>query len=215
MAGKRLKDVAKGTCAVHAVPLRLANAEAPVPGQPPSEASATIKVGVRVLLGEETAEVYEKAQILAAEKGVTEWKDDHPLCRLYEMTLAIYFAVVNVDQETGKAILGANGEPEPFFDSPAQIGSSTLIGTDNIAYLHEQWVRWQDACSGRKKKKVEDAIAEVLIDMEAPDSPDSPLLGMEHALLVSLVRILAKQLWTSPTDRSQSGQPGDPSTSPT
>jgi hypothetical protein len=214
MAGLRLRDVAKGTCAVRAVPLRLANAEAPTPGQPPSEASATIKVGVRVLLGDETAQVYEKAQALAAEKGVSTWNDEHPLCRLYEMTLAIFFAVVSVDQETGLPVLGEDGEPVAFFDSPEQIGTSKSIGTDNIAYLHEQWIRWQDACSIRVKKLgMEEAMAAVLLDMEAPDSPESPLLSMGHASLVSCLRFMGKLLFGSPKDKSSSGSPAEQSSS--
>lgn len=190
MAGMKLRDVAKGTWAVKAVPLLLANAaEAPVPGQPPSTAPVTIKVGVRVLLGEETAKVLEKAQAYALEKGVPEWKDDHPLCSLYKMAFSCLFAVCSVDPITGEP--DQTGDlPEPFFDSVEQMFESKRIGTDNIAYLHDQWVRWEDERSfrGNKKLTLEEAVNAVLVDMEAPDSPESPLLFMGHALLVSCVR---------------------------
>lgn len=211
----KLRDVAKGTWAVRPVLLRLANAvEAPVPGQPPSGAPATIKVGVRVLLGAETVEVYEKAQQLAKSRGVPEWKDTNPICRQYEMALTVLVAVVDVDQETGAAVGG--GEPQAFFDSVDQILTSILIGTDNIAYLYEQWVRWQDENSALRgaKRSFEDVIGAIILDMEAPDSPDSPLLGMGHATLVSSLRLMGGLLLNSQTVRSLSGSPDAGSSTP-
>lgn len=211
MAGKKLRDIEKGTWAVQPITLHLANVAAQ-PGQASDEASATVRVGVRLLLGTETAEVYEKAQSLAKEKGVPEWKDEHPLCRLYLMTCSIHRAVCDVDQDTGKAI-GSGPFPDAFFDSVEQVLDNKRIGTDNIAYLYEQWVRWQDEKSARNTKvTLNEAIGAILVDMGAPDSPDSPLFSMGHATLVTCIRIMARPLFSLLRTRSPSGQPETSST---
>lgn len=202
----KLRDVAKGVWAVKAVPLRLANVGAPLPGQPPSEDPAVVKVGVRVLLGDETAQVYEKARNLASSKGVKEWSAEDPLCTLYEMACGLALAVCDVDQDTGVPVGVAGGQPEPFFDGGAeQVLSDIHIGTDNIAYLHEQWVAWQDHCSFRNRKyTLEEAVGLVILDMKASDVTDSPLLSMGHASLVSCLRIMGLQLFASQMDKSPS-----------
>lgn len=203
----KLRDVAKGTWAVKTVPLLLVNAGAPVPGQPPSEASATVKVGIRVLRGEETAAGLQKARELAAEKGATEWKETDPLCRLYEIACTLLYCVCAVNQKTGEPEMEGR-LPVPFFESVEEMLGSDYIGTDNLGYLHEQWVRHQDECSFRNRKlTIEEAVGAILVDMEAPDSTDSPLLSMGHATLVSCIRILGKVFLSSPTDRSRFTSP--------
>lgn len=204
----KLKDVAKGTWAVKAVPLRLANAsQAAQPGQPPSGAPVTVQVGVRVLTGDETASVYQKAQELALEKGVPEWKAEHPLCLLYEKACTIALACVDADSDPRK--------PEPFFaEGVAEVLSSPLIGSDNIVYLHERWEWWQDECSFETAKMTaEEVIAVAMKHAEAPEN-ESPLGRMRPGLRETYTRTLAvalssllnpKSLSTSPTGTSSLG----------
>lgn len=208
MASVKLKDIKKGTWAVRAVPLHLVNTP-PAPGQQPDEVPATIKVGVRVLLGDETAEAYEKAQEYARHKGVQQWSEDHPLCRLYEMACHVFYAVCAVDQETGEPE-GTGRVPDGFFESVDQMLSNDRIGTDNIAYLHEQWVRWQDQNrGGTPTMTINEVCAAVMTDMEVSDSRKSPLLSMGHATLVSCVRILGGLLLISQNPKSPSGSGSD------
>lgn len=200
----KLRDLAKGTLAVNPVTLRLANSyQAAQPGQPPSSEPVQVELGVRVLTGAETLNVYEKARVRARQKGVETWKDDDPICSGALMAETV--AVSYLDR----------ADNTPFFRDADELLESELIGTDNIAYLHEQFVAWQDRCSIRSSQKLttEQAIAIVLDDMEAPGNPESPLLKLGHTSLVSLARTLAVLLSRSLKDRSPSGSAGTSSTS--
>jgi hypothetical protein len=201
----KLRDVAKGTWAIQPITLRLANTvEASQPGAPPSREPVQVKLGVRVLTGDETASVYEKALARAKAKGVEKWEEEQPLCNLFKMAYTLELACVDESSPP-------NADPEPFFDGGVeQILSSRHVGTDNIVFLYEEWVKWQDACSIRSTEKMtpERAIALVLADMEAPNDPENPLLKLGHTGLVSCIRITASLLFNSLAGKSPSGMPG-------
>ncbi len=202
----KLKDVAKGTWAIKPVPLRLANAvEAAQPGQPPSAAPVIVTVGVRVLTGAETEQVYEKAASRAREKGVAEWKDEHPICKLALMAFTLAIACVDFESDHKK--------PDGFFDSVDDVFESKHVGTDNIVYLYERYQDWQDACSiERKNMSADEVIATALQMVEAPEGADSPLDLMRPGLRKSFTRTLAVLLLSSLDRKSPSGSPGDSST---
>jgi hypothetical protein len=201
----RLKDVAKGTWAVKTVPLRLANTvEAAQPGQPPSSEPTTIPVGVRALTGDETALVYQKAEVDARAKGVTTWSDEHPLCHLYVMVHTLAVAVVDADSP--------HAAPVPFFNGAEHVLSSPLICTDNIAYLYERQQDWQDECSiETKSMTVDQVIGTLLEEADRPENADSPLERMRPGLRRSFLHTTAVLFATLQRARLGSGLLGDSS----
>src|SRR5688500_12376089 len=138
----KFREIAKGKRAWKPVTYRLANApvESAQPGQDSPEDPHLQKVGVRVLTGEETAMVYQRAATDAAAKGVAQWEELHPICRVYEMAHTLHLACVDVDAPA-----------EPYFESATQVLDDPQLGTDNIAYLFEQHSNFQDECSFQKK----------------------------------------------------------------
>lgn len=181
----KLRDVAKGKRAVKAVPFRLANAPDPKPvpaGESVVLDEHTHLVGVRVLTGDELATVYERAQADAKRKGVDQWLDTHPLCRLYEMAHTV--AVACVDNEA---------RDEPFFVSVNEVLSSPDVGEDNIAYLYEQQRAWQDECSLRSNRPltVTETMAMLAQEAERPENATSPFSDLRAASLASCFRTTA------------------------
>lgn len=205
--------IKKGTRAVKAVPFRLANAPDPKPVEPGQDIPLdeyTHLVGVRVLTGDEAAEVLEKAQTDAKKRGVPQWLDTHPLCRLYEMAHTV--ALACVDNEA---------RDEPFFASVEEVLSAPDVGEDNIAYLYEQQKAWQDECSIRTKDlTVEQVMGLLAQEAERPENAPSPFSHLRAASLPSFFRITAflfrdllrvSLLSTSSADTS--GTPSSSSTS--
>lgn len=204
----KLKDVAKGSWAVHPVPLRLANAvQATPPGQPPTSESVHTTVGVRVLTVDETELAYQRAISRAREKGVETWDDKHPLCRLALMLHTLAMCCVDVDSDPRR--------PEPFFDGGVEeIATSIHIGQDNIVYLHERWENWQDECSFEQSKmSAEEVIATALAHAQEPANADSPLDRMRPGLRKIYTHTLAVLLSSSLGVKLRSGAPGDSSSS--
>src|SRR5690606_27729676 len=123
----KFSDIQKGTRAVKDVKFRLGNAPVPTTlavtdGIPDDEYAH--RVGLRVLTGEETAQIYANARRDAFAAGVTKWLDSDPLCRLYEMAHTVAIACVDPDNSS-----------EPFFASVREVLESPALGSDNIAYL--------------------------------------------------------------------------------
>lgn len=183
----KLRNVAKGVRAVKTVTFRLANAPEPRPvelGEEPVRDEHTIEVGVRVLTGGEYAEALSKAQADAQQKGVKEWLDTHPLCRLYEMVHVL--AVACVDTEA---------RDEPFFASAQEILDSPEVGEDNIAYLYALQRAWQDECSPFIKDfTAEQVVALLATEAERPENAaeQSPFSRMRASTLESFFRITAR-----------------------
>jgi len=201
----KLRDVAKGTLAVKPVTLRLANAVAQ-PGQTPSDEPTEFKLGLRVLTGDETIEVYEKAAAAAKAKGIAEWDEEHPICALYVMVNRLALAGVDVDEASG--LPPDPGKLTPCFASADEILASALIGTENIVWLNSQWVEWQDEHSPLTTKfSFEQAVGMMLQDLDRKDGDPGPLASLPRATLVSFTRTMGA-LWLSSLKlRSPSGTP--------
>lgn len=202
----KLSHVAKGTRAVKAV--RFKPAIAPQPGSATSGGSVDhLLVGVRVLTGAEQAQIYESAAADAREKGVAEWNPDHPICQLYEKAHAIALAYVDVDQATGKPC--DSSKLEPFFDGGVRdVLESELVGTDNIVYLYDQFIDWQDECSILAKHlKPDEVISILLAEAARPDNDDSPLDRMRPVLQRAFLRTTAVLYATLLTGKSDSISP--------
>jgi hypothetical protein len=199
----KLRELAKGTRAVKAVPFRLANAPEPPPeeGQDPH----VHMVGVRVMTGDEIAAAYEKAQTDVAKRGVAQWLDTHPLCRLYLMAHTL--AVACVDNEA---------RDEPFFVSAQQVMSSPEVGGDNIAYLFEQQQAWQaESALDAKGKTPEEVIGLLAMEAARTENAESPFDRMPRATLVSCLRSSARLLTTLLMGNSDTGSSDDSNSSET
>lgn len=202
----KLKDVAKGSWAIRPVTLRLVNtSQAAQPGAAPSGESVEVTLGVRLLTGEETAQVYQKAQSDAAKHGVTTWIDEHPLCRLMQAARTLELACVDIDSDP-KA-------PARFFESAEEVLTSPNVGTDNIAYLFERWQDFVDDCSIESKTMTADeVVATILAEAERPENAPSPLVRMRPGLRASFLRTTAVLFSSLATSKSPSGSPSDTGT---
>lgn len=203
----KLRDVAKGRRAVKRVPFLPATAGAAQPGRAPLEAhSEEILLGVRVLSGDETVEVYEKATAAARRKGVEQWSTDNPICRLYEMAHTVLLGCVALPQDPGTPI---PDEPEPFFDSVEQVLTSPLVGRDNIVYLYEQ-VDEHNKSSGLLEKNLtaEEVFGVLMQEAERPENADSPLDRMRPGLQKSFLHTTAVLFVNLLQDRSGSTASG-------
>lgn len=208
----KLSNRAKGTLAVKPVSIRLARLAAQ-PGQAPSGDPAEFKLGLRVLTGAETLDVYEKAMAASEKRGV-KWDEDHPICSLYVMAFRLMTAAVDVDDDSGLPV-----DPQhlsPCFASAEEILESPLLGTENIIWLNQLWQDWQDANSPLMRKfSFEEAMGFVIQDMQRKDGDEGPLVGLPRATLVSCVRTMGAMLLSSPIFKSASGGVEDTTSSGT
>lgn len=238
----KLKDIAAGTRAIRSVPLPLCNVPSDLvpdipelfeqrskdaasqPGEAPSEVPAPF-VGLRVLSGEETVLVYEKARAFAVRRGVEKPTDDDPI---YRFGVAVYTcAIACVDPDSDSK------NPEPFFGhkerAPGQpwsiesaaneILKSDHLGRDGIAYLAEAHEQWQDLLNPRALKVSPDQLYGLVAKAAAAsvdiDDASRFFLGLRPGLQLSLVLFMARLLMSLPGPRSLSGSPSETSTSET
>lgn len=194
----KLHQVAKGTRAVKPVLLRFANAPV-VEGPDWEEDEHTVKVGVRVLTGNEIGEALQKAQESAAKAGVPQWLATHPLCRLHEMAHTV--AVGCVDNE-------AHGEPF-FVGGFDEVMSSPEIAGANIAYLFEQIESWNEEVNGRSQKfDGPQLIAAMVAEAERPaNAPEAFFSRLSAASRVNFLHSTAVMLTDVLTSRSLIGSP--------
>lgn len=194
----KMRDIARGVRAVKAVSFRRANAGSVQPGSDPSSDSAQVRLGVRVLLGAETLEVYEKAAAAARDHGVATWDAEDPVCSLFMMAHTLHIACVDLDSDEKRR--------ERFFESVEQILEDDELGTDNIALLYEQQVQWQDEVSGKSPMMTVAEVTRLVLDDAGrkPGDP-GPLVHLRHASLVSCVRTMGQLSLTLLTARSLTG----------
>lgn len=229
----RLRDIAAGTRAIKRVPLRLCNVpcellpdipelaeqraadrkawEAAQPGQaPPVAPDQTVEVGLRVLSGDETATVYEKAAAFARSRGSVKPEETDPV---YALGVSVYTcAIACVDPDSSPT------EPVPFFgdgsieSAAKEILDSPHLGRDGIVYLAEQHELWQDLCNpqGLKMNPFEmwNAIGKVAVEAD-----HQTFLAMRPGLRVSFARFMAALLTTSLTGKLPFGFDSEISTS--
>ena len=206
----RLRDIEKGKRAIKRIPFRPVKG-AVQPGRAPLEASADeISLGVRVLTGEETAEVYEKAKADALARGAERWDEEDSSCRLHLMVHMVTAGCVEVPDDP---LAPVPDEPAPFFDSAEQLRTSTLIGRDNIVYLYDHVEKWQADCGFPERKLTPEQLIGLLMqEAERPENADSPLDRMAPALVRSSFRTMAALYKSSLLGKSASGSSGAPNT---
>lgn len=183
----KLSDIAKGTRAIRRVSLPLCNVRCPelpdLPelaaqraadkaaheasraGQAPSAAPDTIsvEVGLRVLTGEETAEVLQKAAEFARARGSTDPKQGDPLYDFGVMVHTVAIAAVDPDSDPAR--------PTPFVASAEELLASPHVGREGIVFLAEAQEAWQDLCSPQLGKFTADDIFAYAERMSADPTP--------------------------------------------
>lgn len=201
----KLRELAQGTRAVNPVELPLANvAERKAEGadQPPPD---SVRVGVRCISGEETADILAAARAFAKSRGVDDPGNGEPLYDLGLQVHTLLVAVVDLDHPQPES------QSARFFDSVDQILQSPLIGRDGIQYLYEAWDTWQAITSPQADTLDLPGMTSVLADLaKAEEEGDRPkalsiYLRLAPGLRVSLLLFTAAQFWSSLTGKSPTG----------
>lgn len=206
----KLRDVVKGTRAVKPITFRLANAPPPPPlsaeeaaaGVSSSQDPGLVTVGVRVLTAGEQHIIFARALEDAKSKGVAEWAENNPICRLAQMIRTLELACVDAEKTD-----------EAFFASAAEIESSPEIGVDNLVMLFEEHDQWQDECSFQASKHLSfDQMLQVVIEeAERDDNALSPFSRLRPGMRASCTRFLAKLWWDSAKASLRSSSPDESS----
>jgi hypothetical protein len=178
----KFSELEKGTRAIKVVSFRLGNAplvEGHKPGDPIPEDEFAVRVGLRIMTGEELARVYKEARAAAFAAGCKEWLDSDPVCRLYE----------------------------PFFDRGVQqVLSSPELGADNIAYLFEQHRLWEDEANLRVDGLTLSQIWDLMAKEAArSENAVSPLARLRPGALKIYTRTTAVHLATLLMAKSEPG----------
>lgn len=192
---------------------RAENMAAAQPGQAPPVAPPTPEVGVRVLTGEETAEVYQKAWADAQKRGATKPDETDPVYALALSVWTLAYACVDPDSKPA--------DPEPFFgwglsgsarptpeQGAAEIYASTHLGRDGIAYLAEAHELWQDLCHPQGLKLEPEQVWVRVV--EAVGDDPRFFLRMRPGLRWNLLRSMANLLVASLPDKSALGSSSEP-----
>jgi hypothetical protein len=218
----RLKDMKAGTRAVKRVPFPLVNVpcsllpdipelaeqrardakDAALPGDAPGEVPAP-EIGLRVLLPEEQAIVYEKALAFARKRGCEKADNTDPN---YNLGLSVYaLALSAVDPDADPR------SPAPFFGEPGDVESAAQailttphLTRDGIIYLAEAQELWQSMCSPQAVRIGAQRMWE-LVGEVAASSDASPFLLLQPAARWIFTRFMAVQLVSSLTPKSASG----------
>lgn len=184
----KFRQIAGGTRARKMLELQL------FPGVEP------VRVDVRVLAVEEEIEALAQARAYAAQKGLDDPKEGQPVYDLAVMAFVVLLATVDHDSPTD--------QPAPFFDSVEQPLS---LDRDALQLLYEAQVLWQEQCSPRKLTLSDAEYVGLVMRLAEGESDNDPFLErLPRASLVICMRIMARQLLSSPEPRSPSSSASSP-----
>lgn len=194
----KFRDVALGTRATKTIPLPLVHE----PGGPDKAPSPLL--AIRVLSGEETAEIIDKALDYARRPGKPEPKAGDPLYELGIRVHTLHLACVDPDAPNPES-------PDArFFSSIDEILGSHLIGRDVIYYLYEAYEAWQDHCAPQPREIDGTEFWAKITELAKSNDP----LAFERyrpATRWNLARSMAILLLNSLAPKSPSGSASDSS----
>ena len=165
----------------------------------PTEAGVFF-VDVRPLTSLEEAEALSKARAFAVERGVKEPREGDPV---YDRAVRTFFVAAScVDHESPKEA------PEAFCTAE----DAWKLDGERIALLYEQQVAWQDEISPRRLTLSEAEYVGYMTAL-AVAGEDLPFDLVPLATQRACLRISARQLFGSPTPKSQPTSDSAPSKS--
>jgi hypothetical protein len=152
----------------------------------------TDKLLIRVLSGEEEAEIAAWAHAYVADKGA---KDSDDLYELASYAKRVALGCMDIDAPT-----------TPYFESVEQLLGSAIVGRDRIVYLGELQLHWQDQCSPSRLRMSEVEFAQRLHQIAGSDQPD-PFVSLRPGMRWIFARTTARALLDSQKLKSDSGGP--------
>lgn len=214
----KLSDIAAGTRAIRRVPLSLVNVSSPLVPEPQELAAQRaidvseglpreIEVGLRVLTGAETADVFSRARAYCLRNGLTEPKESEPLYNLAVSVYKLALSCVDPDSDPKVPTLFFADDGRNVEQAAETIFTSPHVGRDGIAYLDEQQELWQDQCNPQALKVSSDQLF-VMVEEVARDADF--LRSLRPGLRVILAHFMANLLTNSPADKSHSGERSEP-----
>lgn len=152
-----------------------------------------IAVDLRPLTGDEEVDALATAHALAKAKGIDDPKEGQPI--FDRMVMAAVLAVGCVDAESPA------DNPRPFFTGAEEV---LTLDRDAMVMLYEAHEAWQEQCSPRKRDLTFDEYGAAVVKLASLGEGDSldPFVRWPRALLVSFMRISARQLLSSLDPRS-------------
>lgn len=165
------------------------------PASLPLSSTTSFDVLLRPLTGTEEGLVLSRSRAYAKENGVEDPKETDALYALGIMANTI--ALASLDPDTP-----ANARELSFDGGASQILGD--LGREQIAFLYERQQLWQEECSPTlRRMSAEELMAHAIKIAEAQD--DLPFVQLAPVMRLTLVRILARQLLSSPEAKSPSG----------
>lgn len=188
----KFRDIALGNRATKTIPL-------PLVRDPGAEATAAPMVALRVLNGEEHAEVLEKALQFAKSGGSESPEAGDPLYQFGIQVHTVLVACVDPDAPNPES-------PDArFFSSVDEIMSSPLIGKDVISYLYELQQAWQEHCSPRVNELTQAEYYNQVAELAKSTDPLG-FVALPLGTRWSLARTMAEQLLILLTAKSSSSE---------
>jgi hypothetical protein len=215
----KLRDLMRGTRAIHVVEIPLVNVpnsgaeespelvearkrDAQIFGTTIEQMPTKAKVGLRVLLPGQWADVQTAARQFAIDRGNPSPTEDDPNYNLGTQINTLCRACVDVDSDPSN--------PELYEPKPEEWLTNPNLTRDSLTYLCEEWEWWNDRVNPQIKN-FNDYESFAFIGQLVGD-PDRFLLlrpGVQRAL----VHFMAVQLWSLLTPKSPSSGGSDENTS--
>jgi hypothetical protein len=214
----KLRDLMRGTRAVHALELPLVNVPNPGAEESPElteararDASAfgttvdqmptTARVGLRVLLPGETAEVYSAARQFAIDKGNPTPTEDDPNYNLGVQVQTLARAAIDPDSDPAKPKLWA-GDGDTVESAVADLLDNPHVNRDSLTFLCDHWEWWCDRVNPQIKNLNDQQMLALLGELVV--NPDA-FLSYRPGVQRSLVPFMAALALSSLLPKSESG----------
>jgi len=216
----RYRDIVEGTRAIKVIDLPLVNVPCSLLPDIPElaeqrqkdalaaakkggpEVPSSIKVGLRVLTGDEFLEIEELARKMTESRGAKA-VDGDVIYHLAQSVFTVALACVDPDSDPADPtpLFGEKGKPET---AAKQLLASPHIGRDGIVYLAEQHEHWQDMCNPQALKVSADRLWQLVGEVAASNDA-SPFLLLRPGMRVSFTRFMAALLVSLRADKFFSG----------